>query len=922
MAQFRTFAAALFLVAAAAPASAQRTAAAPAKPVQGPTVEGITQYTLANGLRVLLFPDPSRPQTTVNITYLVGSRHEGYGETGMAHLLEHMLFKGTPRHRNIKQELSDHGARANGTTWLDRTNYFQTFPATEENLAWALDLEADRMVNSFVAKKDLETEFSVVRNEFESGENSPFRVLLERTVSTAYLWHNYGNSTIGARSDIENVPIERLQAFYRKYYQPDNAMLVIAGKFDPTKALALVQRFFGPIPRPKRTGATTLFPTYTAEPTQDGERSVTLRRVGDTKNVMAVWHVPAGAHPDYAAVEVLTQVLGDEPSGRLYKALVEPKLATSTGAFAFQLREPGMLAAFAELRKEDDLEAARSAMLAAVARVADSGVTADEVERAKGQLLKNIELRLTNSDQVGIELSEWEAVGDWRMLFVHRDRVRTVTAADVSKAAKAYLVPSNSTVGVFIPTDAPVRAEIPPAPDVAAIVKDYKGNAALAAGEVFEATPANIAARTETTRLPGGLQLALLPKKTRGEAVTASLTLRFGALNDFRGQRAVSSLTAEMLDRGTTRLTRQQIKDEFDRLKARVTIGGSLGSVRVSVTTTRPNLAETMKLVAEVLRSPSFPESEFTQLKQEQVTSLEGQQSEPTSRASFAFQRLLSPYPDDDPRAAPTLEQSIDEIKAVTLAQVQAFHRRFYGADHAQLAVVGDFDAAEIRGLADELFGRWKSSVPFARIPQVYKASTAQDVKIETPDKTNAIFLAGQTLPLREDDPDYGNLMLADYLLGGGFLNSRLATRIREKEGLSYGVGSRIQASPSDSVGAFIAFAIYAPQNLAKLEAAFREEMARAVSQGFTPEEVTKAKQGLMQQRQVERASDQGIAGALADLLFRGKSYAEQAKVDAAIAAASPETVGRALRKFVDPDRLVIVKAGDFAKPAPAPPQP
>jgi len=252
MAQFRTFAAALLLVAAAVPASAQRKAAAPAKPVPGPTVEGITQYTLANGLRVLLFPDASRPQTTVNITYLVGSRHEGYGETGMAHLLEHMLFKGTPRHRNIKQELSDHGANANGTTWLDRTNYFQTFPATEENLAWALDLEADRMVNSFVAKKDLETEFSVVRNEFESGENSPFRVLLERTVSTAFLWHNYGNSTIGARSDIENVPIERLQAFYRKYYQPDNALLVIAGKFDATKALALVQRHFGPIPRPKR----------------------------------------------------------------------------------------------------------------------------------------------------------------------------------------------------------------------------------------------------------------------------------------------------------------------------------------------------------------------------------------------------------------------------------------------------------------------------------------------------------------------------------------------------------------------------------------------------------------------------------------------------------------------------------------------
>src|SRR2546427_11740454 len=184
----------------------------------------------------------------------------------MAHLLEHMVFKGTPKHANIPQELTEHGARPNGTTWFDRTNYFETVPATDENIAWALDLEADRMVNSYIAKKDLETEFTVVRNEFESGENSPFNVLLERTMSTAFLWHNYGHSTIGARSDIENVPIERLQAFYRNYYQPDNAILLVAGKFDEPRTLGLVTKYFGPIPKPQRV----LQPNYTVEPTQDG----------------------------------------------------------------------------------------------------------------------------------------------------------------------------------------------------------------------------------------------------------------------------------------------------------------------------------------------------------------------------------------------------------------------------------------------------------------------------------------------------------------------------------------------------------------------------------------------------------------------------------------------------------------------------
>jgi zinc protease len=263
------------------------------------TVEGITEYRLDNGLRVLLFPDPSKPQITVNITYMVGSRHEGYGETGMAHLLEHLLFKGTPDHSDIMQELTERGAQPNGTTSFDRTNYFEIFPASGDNLEWALDHEADRMVNSFVAQADLASEMTVVRNEMESGENSPLGILVERTMSTGYLWHNYGKSTIGARSDVEGVPIERLQAFYRKYYQPDNAMLVVAGNFDGDEALELITEKFGSIPRPERNGDSVLYPTYTDEPTQDGERTVTLRRVGDVQYITQMYHVPPGSHPSY-----------------------------------------------------------------------------------------------------------------------------------------------------------------------------------------------------------------------------------------------------------------------------------------------------------------------------------------------------------------------------------------------------------------------------------------------------------------------------------------------------------------------------------------------------------------------------------------------------------------------------------------------
>src|SRR5215813_4342620 len=265
------------------------------------SIEGITEFKLANGLHVLVFPDPSKSTITVNMTYLVGSRQEGSGERGMAHLLEHMVFKGSPKHPNIPQELTAHGARPNGTTSYDRTNYFETFQATDDNLKWALDLEADRMVNSFIRKSDLDSEFTVVRNEFEASENNSTGVLLQRAWSAAYVWHPYGRAVIGNRADIENVPIDKLQAFYKKFYEPDNAVLTVSGKVDEAKLLPMISDYFGPIPAPTRK----LDTPYTIEPVQDGEREVTLRRTGDIQAVGAMYHVPAGSDPDFAAISVL-----------------------------------------------------------------------------------------------------------------------------------------------------------------------------------------------------------------------------------------------------------------------------------------------------------------------------------------------------------------------------------------------------------------------------------------------------------------------------------------------------------------------------------------------------------------------------------------------------------------------------------------
>jgi zinc protease len=898
----------------ARPAAAQQSATA-LEPVT--TVEGITEYRLDNGLRVLLFPDPSKPQITVNITYLVGSRHEGYGETGMAHLLEHLLFRGSTNHPDIDQELNERGAQPNGSTSYDRTNYFEIFPASADNLEWALDLEADRMVNSFVRAEDLESEMTVVRNEMESGENNASRILVERTMSTAYLWHNYGKTTIGARSDVENVPIERLRAFYEKHYQPDNAVLIVAGNFDADLALDLIVEKFGAIPRPERTGTDILYPTYTDEPTQDGERMVALRRVGELQYLTTLYHVPPGAHPEYAAVDVLTFILGDNPSGRLYRALVETRLATSASARTYQLREASPLLLSATVDRDEDLQGVLATMNEVVEEVATgtTPVTAEEVERARTSILTRIAQSFNSSAGIALQLSEWAAMGDWRLFFLHRDRVEVVTAEDVSRVARAYIKPSNRTVGLFYPTPEPDRAEIPDVPDVAAMLEGYQGRAAVAEGEAFDPSPTNIESRTVRYTLPNGMRVALLPKETRGDLAMVRLRLAFGNERALMGRSTAADMTGSMLMRGTERRTRLEIQDELDRLQATGGVSGGPIIAQGQFQTVHRSVADVIRLLAEIVREPAFPESEFELLKEQSLASIAQSRTEPDALASVALARHMSNWPPGHPNYTETFAESEAQMRATTLQDVRAFHTDFYGPQSGNVVVVGDFDEAEIRRVIDEAFSDWRSPHPFERVATPFYDPPAESIEIETPDKANAFFFAQQNLRLSDTHPDYPALLMGGYILGGGVLNSRLSSRIRTQEGLSYGVAGSISGHPVDPVGQLFAYAIHAPENAQALETAFVEEVERAVREGFTEDELRTAKQGWLEGRQLSRAQDSSLSAALSQGLYFDRTLMLDAELEDRVAALTVAEVDRAFRSWIDLTKMTFVKAGDFAGP-------
>jgi zinc protease len=871
-------------------------------PVPVHSVEGINEYRLPNGLRVVLYPDASKPTVTVNITYLVGSRHENYGETGMAHLLEHLIFKGSKNFPQPDAEFNRRGFRNNGTTNFDRTNYFSTFQASDDNLRWAIGWSADAMVNSFIARKDLDTEMTVVRNEYEMGESNPAQVTFKRLFGMMFDWHNYANLPIGNRSDIENVGIDNLQAFYRRYYQPDNAVLTVAGRFDEKKALGWIYESFGKIPKPTR-----VLPTlWTVEPPMDGERSVIVRRAGDLQIVALSYRIPSALARDTAAVQAAADVLGNSPNGRLHKAIVEKGLAAQVFAQPLALRDPGIIVFGAIVKKGEPVEPVRAAMIDVVERLAAEPPTEDEITRYRRDAETQYERALADPQQFGISLSEYIALGDWRLFFVARADDAAVTAPAVAQAAARYFRRDNRGVAMFVPEDKPQRAEIAAPLAAEDLLKDFKPRAAVAAGEAFEPSQENIDRRTRIVRI-GELDVALLPKKTRGETVSVNLAFRFGDERSLQGRQLVARLAGDMLPRGTSKLTRQQIADERTRLKMQ----GGLTAFE----TTRPQLAEALRLTAHVIRDASFPQAEFDQLKRELATSLQAQQSDPGARSQDALLAHMNTYPSGDPRSHLSLADSVAALPAITRQQVADFHRELWGTARGQIAIVGDFDDREVEALLREQFASFVSKAPYARLLREPRQVAPARLVATLPDKENAFYRARLVFDAADSDADAAALTVANTIFGGGSgLANRLVTRLRQRDGLSYGAGSGLQLGSADRAASFSIGAIGAPQNMAKIEAAIRDELEAARRDGFTQKELDDARNGLLQERLLARSEDGTLAGAWVGNLYLGRSFAFSRQFEERIRGLTLAELNAAWRKHIDPARMSISIAGDPAK--------
>ncbi len=887
----------------------------PEKPKLERSVEGMKEYSLSNGMKILLLPDQSQNNVVVNIVYNVGSKHEGYGEKGMAHLLEHMLFKSTKKLGDIKKMLSDKGGSANGTTYYDRTNYYEVFPYSEENLRWSIEMEADRMINATLLQSDLDKEFSVVRNEFEIGENNPSGVLMEKVVSAGYLWHNYGNSTIGSKEDVERVKTPQLRRFYEKYYQPDNAILIIGGKFDEAKALQNIEKYFSVIPRPARK----LDEIVTAEPPQDGEKFVEVRRAGDSKNIGVMYHSAAYADKDHAALDALVLILTSDPSGYLYKSLVETKKIASVWAYQPTVRDASFIYFGFEIPNEKNIEETRTIIRQELDKVPAIKFTQEDVNRAKSKLLKDIENVKNNTIRLVINLTEIVGAGDYRLGFLYRDNVENLTLADIERVAQKYFLSNNRTVGTFIPSKDEVRVK--PAEflnsNIIELTKDYKGRDVSDDVAPFEATIANLKKNYSEGKISNGMKYGIVNKQIKGNKVVISMQLPVSNEKDLENKQTIGALTASLMKAGTKNMSKEQIQDKLDALKSSVSISFSGQIIYINISTYKESYDETMEIVRQIITEPVFPQNELEKTVIEYVTYYEGQLNDPQALAFTEVERLTSNYPKSSIFYTVSYQEEIEDLKRVTRDQMVSFYQNIMGANNGVASVIGLDDKAKIESSLDKTFGKWISKSTYTKAYPTFTTTKKEDKIIQINDKENAAAVGVINIKINRSNPDYPAFVFANEILGsGGFLTSRIPTRLREKEGISYGAGSYISASydTKNEAGSWGYYAFLNPTKRAEVEKAVKEEIEKIIKEGVTEEEMKSNKTSWNTSRLTNLGNDSYLLSLSNTYLSLGISFDDFDQLNEKINKLTVAEVNAVIKKYLSLDKLTSVFTGDFNK--------
>ncbi|MBU2975092.1 M16 family metallopeptidase [Zobellia sp. B3R18] len=891
-------------------------------------LEGIEEYLYTpNGMNILLVQDNAAPVVTVQIVYRVGSKHEVPGNTGSTHLLEHLNFKGTPtfnkrKGTSIDSKLNSIGARMNATTWYDRTNYYETIPS--DHIETALHIEADRMRNSLLLKEDKESEMTVVRNEFERGENNPNSLLNKEMWATAYMAHPYHHNTIGWRSDIEKMPIETLRDFYNTYYWPDNATLTIIGDFQKESLFDLVDKYFGKI-----TKAPHDMPQpYTTEPDQLGPRKIIIKKPGQQGIVSIGYKIPGRMHDDLPALQVLSQIIGSGTSSILNKTFVDTGIALYGYSSASNFKEVGLLSVSLGITPDKDHEEINEQLLEMIATVKNDGVTQEDVDRIVAKLNAQTILSRDGSGSIARELNEAIAGGDWKDYINANKRLSKVTAEDVKRVANTYLLEDQSTTGYFIPKVPGGNEAVGQKPanymlnddskyfyrNPEHASKDCPTNSDMVSQEVIsEITSAyqtiEISDKGEKFTRESIVGIDVITAKTGAkDFLTVSASFPIGDYLNTNGNEMVPSLTAQMLSKGTLNHDKFQFSQKLEKLGVTLRVSAGTHDMRIGFKCLKKDLYEVVTLLAEELRFPLFDEKEFNLLKQQNEGSMKRGLTDPGTQGSIALSQAI--YQEGHPNYTTDIQTSIDNLNKVTLNELKVFHKKYFGPADMHLVAVGDVDTKALSKALKVAFKGWTGGVKAkANFKKTNKADALTKV-VTIPQKPSAEMYIGQYTGIQRMDKDYLPFYMGTSILGGGF-SGRLMRTVRDEDGLTYSINAR-HSGHNYVDGYWYVNASFNPNLFQKGLDATMVQIKKWVEQGVTEEELAAKKTNLTGSFKVSLSTTGGLAGALLDFVERGlePEYIDQYTKD--IEAVTLEQVNSTIKKYIDLNKLIIIKSGSL----------
>ncbi len=888
------------------------------------TLDGIQEYKLSeNGLRVLLMPNEGLPVATVMVTYEVGARNEVTGTTGATHILEHIMFKGTERFNS--SDNSDYssvmeriGARSNATTWFDRTNYYATLP--REYVSHTIELEADRMRNLRITAEDLASEMTVVRNEYERGENNPVSTLIKEVYATAFVAHPYSHPTIGWRSDIESTSPEKLRAFYNDFYWPENAVLTVIGGFDIDATLESVKQFYGAVPN-----APQAIPAVeTTEPKQLGPRRLIIERTGQVGVVMTGFKAPEGASEDWAALTLIEQILGADKTGRLYRALEDLGKASSTFTYAPQLRDPSLFILAAFLTPEATHEETEVIILDEIKKLISGGVTENELTRAKAVIQANTVYGRDGPYAIASQINEAIAMGDWTTYVNQPKAIQTVTAADIQRVAAKYFVRNNSTTGWFVPQKSSTASQLTSANYGPNYFRDPaifgpEHNSAEASAPATGATTdplVDFSSHMQRATI-GGIELIAIDMPIN-DVVSFVGSFAAGETLSPADAPTLAGLTASMLDKGTKRNDRFAIAERLDTLGATISFGADAHSLEFSGKFLREDAGAIMGLLAEQLREPAFDAEVLENLKSRQTAGYLQAIDNPDYRADAQVNRLL--YPKDHPNYSNEIAVLLEDLKRTTVEDIAQFHANHYGPKSMRLVFAGDIDFEQLTAAVEFAFDGWSGGVDYPNKQPAQLDNSQQSERIYITDKTSVAVRYAQNTGLQRTDDDYIPFMLGNYILGGSF-NSRLMQEVRKKQGLTYSIRST-HSGDILTPGNWGLSASFSPalldQGLEATEAVFTDWY----EQGASEDEVRKATETLSGSYLVRLSTTGSVASQVLSFMQRGLAPEYIDEYPKHLQAVTAKQVNSTIRKHLNPDLSTLVIAGSLDKPQTTEPAP